>query len=80
MLKIVKIILISTLFCLPSMAQVKPCEELKNEIDEKIRKNGAENYSLEIVPVDQAGNKTVVGSCNGGKDKIVYTRGGEKRP
>ena len=76
MLKIVKIMFVSLLFCLPAMAQVKPCEELKNEIDEKIRKNGAENYKLEVVPADQAGDRTVVGSCNGGKEKIVYTRGG----
>jgi len=80
MLKIVKIIIVSMLFCLPAMAQVKPCEELKSEIDEKIRKNGAENYTLEIVPTDQVGSRTVVGSCNGGKNKIVYTRGGETRP
>ena len=76
MLKVVKIMFVSMLFCLPAMAQVKPCEELKNEIDEKVRKNGAENYKLEIVPTDQVGDRTVVGSCNGGKEKIVYTRGG----
>ena len=76
MTKIVKIIFVSLLFCLPAIAQMKPCEELKSEIDEKIRKNGAVNYTLEIVPADQVGERTVVGSCNGGKDRIVYTRGG----
>ena len=75
MTKIAKIIFVSMLFCLPAMAQMKPCEELKSEIDEKIRKNGAVNYTLEIVPADQVGERTVVGSCNGGKDRIVYTRG-----
>ena len=75
-MKIAKIIFVSLLFCLPAMAQMKPCEELKSEIDEKIRKNGAVNYTLEIVPADQVGERTVVGSCNGGKDRIVYTRGG----
>jgi hypothetical protein len=77
MKKIVTFVFVSLLFCLPAMAQVKPCEELKSEIDAKIRKNGAENYTLEIVPADQTGNRTVVGSCNGGQDKIIYTRGGQ---
>jgi hypothetical protein len=67
---------VSLLFCLPAMAQVKPCEELKSEIEAKLKEKGAENYTLEIVPTDQKGNKTVVGSCNAGKEKIVYTRGG----
>jgi hypothetical protein len=66
---------VSLLFCLPAMAQVKPCEELKSEIDAKLKEKGVQNFTLEIVPADQTGSKTVVGSCNGGKDKIVYTRG-----
>ena len=75
-MKLVKIIFVSLLFCLPAMAQVKPCEELKNEINEKLREKGVQNYTLEIVPAEEVGERTVVGSCNGGKNKIVYTRGG----
>jgi outer membrane lipoprotein-sorting protein len=77
-MKVVKImaVLASLLFCLPAMAQqTKPCEELKSEIDAKMREKGVQNYTLEIVANDEVGNKTVVGSCNGGKNKIVYTRG-----
>ena len=79
-MKILRItaVLASLLFCLPAMAQTpqfKPCEELKNEIDAKMRERGVENYTLEIVVNDEVGNKTVVGSCNGGQNKIVYTRG-----
>ena len=76
-MKVVKTmaVLVSLLFCLPVMAQVKPCEELKGEIDAKMREKGVQNYTLEIVANDEVGNKTVVGSCNGGKNKIVYTRG-----
>jgi hypothetical protein len=76
-MKVVKLIFVSLLFCLPAMAQVKPCEELKSEIDAKMKEKGVQNYTLEIVPTEEVGNKTVVGSCNAGKDKIVYTRGGE---
>jgi outer membrane lipoprotein-sorting protein len=76
-MKIVKImaVLVSLLLCLPAMAQVKPCEELKSEIDAKLREKGVQNYTLEIVTNEEAANKTVVGSCNGGQNKIVYTRG-----
>jgi len=78
LMKVVKtmVVLVSLLFCLPVvMAQVKPCEELKSEIDAKMREKGVQDYTLEIVANDEVGNKTVVGSCNGGKNKIVYTRG-----
>lgn len=74
-MKTARLMFVSLLFCLPAMAQVKPCEELKSEIDAKLKEKGVQNYTLEIVPADQTGSKTVVGSCNGGKDKIVYTRG-----
>ena len=76
-MKIVKLVLVSLLFCLPVMAQVKPCEELRSEIDAKLKEKGVQNYTLEIVANDDVGEKTVVGSCNGGQNKIVYTRGGK---
>jgi hypothetical protein len=55
-------------------AQIKPCEELKTEIAAKIDANGVKNYTLEIVANDQVGDRKVVGSCDGGSKKIVYTR------
>jgi hypothetical protein len=67
------------LFCAPVMAQQvrKPCEELKSEIDAKLQAKGVQNYTLEIVPAADVGDGKVVGSCNGGQDRIVYTRGGK---
>lgn len=61
----------------PAMAQRKDCEELKGEIDAKIKKNGVKEFSLEIVPNEQVkeGMGSVVGSCDGGTKKIVYKRG-----
>jgi hypothetical protein len=56
----------------PAMA--KSCEDLKREIAAKIEANGVKQYTLEIVPSDQVGEKKVVGSCEGGTKKIVYTR------
>jgi hypothetical protein len=62
-------------FCIPLYAQIKPCEELKNEIDAKLKAKGVVNYTLEIVPTDRIKDQKVIGSCNGGKNKITYTRG-----
>lgn len=61
----------------PALAQVKACEELKAEIDAKIKANGVPAYTLEIVPNDQVkeGDGQVVGSCDGGTKKVVYKRG-----
>lgn len=54
----------------------KPCEELKEEIAKKMDANGVKSYSLDIVPTDKVkdGEGKVVGSCDGGTKKIVYTR------
>lgn len=52
----------------------KPCEELKSEIAAKLDAKGVKNYALEIVVSDQVGDRKVVGSCEGGTKKIVYTR------
>lgn len=53
----------------------KPCEELKSEIDAKLQAKGAKNYTLEIVANDAVKDQKVVGSCESGSKKIVYTRG-----
>ena len=56
-------------------AQRKPCEELKAEIDAKIRKNGIENFTLDVVDKDAQAEGKVVGTCDGQTKKIVYKRG-----
>jgi len=61
------------LFSLPAIA-AKKCEELKTEIVAKLDTKGVKGYALEIVAADQVGDKTVVGSCEGGKKKISYSR------
>jgi len=66
----------SLLIASPVFAQVKPCEELKSEIDAKIKKNGVKEFTLTIVEKDAAEDGKVVGICEGGTKKIVYKRGG----
>jgi hypothetical protein len=58
----------------PALAR-KDCNELKSEIDAKIKANGVQTYTLEIVPMDQEADGKVVGTCDGGTKKIVYKRG-----
>lgn len=55
-------------------AQVKSCEELKTEIAAKIEANGVKDYTLEVVASDYSGDAKVVGTCDGGTKKIVYSK------
>jgi hypothetical protein len=59
----------------PALAQRKDCEELKGEIEAKIKKNGVEKFSLDVVEAEAQGDGKVVGTCDGGTKKIVYKRG-----
>lgn len=59
-----------------AFAQSKDCEELKAEIEAKIKKNGVDKFTLEVVDADKQADGKVVGTCGGGTKKIVYKRGG----
>jgi hypothetical protein len=59
----------------PALAQRKDCGELKGEIEAKIKKNGVDKFSLDVVEGDKQGEGKVVGTCEGGTKKIVYKRG-----
>jgi len=56
-------------------ADYKPCEELKAEIDAKIKAKGAANYTLQIILATEVKDQEIVGSCEGGTKKIAYLRG-----
>ena len=59
-----------------SFAQRKNCEDLKTEIAPKLDAKGVRNYTLTIVATgDVKEGDKVVGSCDGGTKKIIYTRG-----
>ena len=59
----------------PALAQRKDCGELKAEIETKIKGNGVEKFSLDVVDKDAQADGKVVGTCDGGTKKIVYKRG-----
>lgn len=52
----------------------KDCEELKTEIAAKIDAKGVKSYTLEVVAAETESAAKVVGSCNGGTQRIVYQR------
>jgi hypothetical protein len=58
-----------------AQGQRKDCNELKTEIEEKIRKNGVEKFTLDIVDINAQAEGKQVGTCDGGTKKIVYKRG-----
>jgi uncharacterized protein DUF1161 len=72
----------SMLIASPAFAQMKPCEELKSEIEAKIKANGVPVFTLDIVPNEQVkeGEGKVVGTCDGSTQKIVYKRGVAEAP
>jgi Protein of unknown function (DUF1161) len=62
-------------------AQKKDCNELKSEIEAKLKKNGVDKFTLDIVDADKQeegkgkADGKVVGTCDGGTKKIVYKKG-----
>ena len=59
----------------PAHAQAaKPCEELKDEISKKLDAKGVKGYTLEIVAKDKDAEGKIVGTCDGGTNKIIYNR------
>lgn len=63
-----------------AFAEIKPCEALKAEIDAKLIAKGVKGYTLEILPADQVKDQKIVGSCEGGAKKIIYSRNKENNP
>lgn len=52
----------------------RACDEVKAAIASKLDAKGVKNYTLDIVAKDAVGEGKVVGSCEGGSKRIVYTR------
>ncbi|MFJ9990928.1 DUF1161 domain-containing protein [Pseudomonas putida] len=66
---------LASLLATSALAAVKPCEELKAEIEAKIQAAGVPSYTLEIVPNSEVSDPNmVVGSCDGGTRKIIYQK------
>jgi hypothetical protein len=57
-----------------------PCSELKTKIDDGLKAKGIQSYSLTIVPMADAADGKVVGTCDGGANKIVYSHASNTEP
>ncbi|MGV8919587.1 MAG: DUF1161 domain-containing protein [Pseudomonas sp.] len=58
-----------------ALAAGKSCDELKSEVDAKIKAKGASTYSLDVVAKGSSTDGKVVGTCDAGKNELVYKRG-----
>jgi len=56
------------------------CDSLKQSIEEKMTSHGVKNFKLDVVDAAQTGDAKVVGSCDGGAHKIVYTKDSAAAP
>ena len=75
MKRIILSLMLVTVFCSTSaFAEIKSCEELKAEIEAKLKAKGVEGYTLEIIRTDQVKDQKIIGSCEGGTKKISYSR------
>jgi Protein of unknown function (DUF1161) len=75
-MKMLTVFALAMLIACPVFAQVKSCDELKSEIDAKIKNNGVKVFTLTVMDKDAAADGKVVGTCDGGSKKIIYKKGG----
>lgn len=59
---------------LPASAKAS-CEDVTAAIEAKIKAKGVKDFTLTVIPKDEATDLRVVGTCDGGAKKIVYKRG-----
>ena len=73
-MKTLALVIALVLAAMPALAAVKSCEDLKNEIEAKIKAKNVMSYSLEVVAVAEVKDQKIVGTCDGGKKNIVYKK------
>lgn len=58
----------------PTLAAGRNCDELKAMLTDKIDHLGVKDYTLEIVDNADIKERKVIGSCEAGNKKIVYSK------
>ena len=71
-MKIPFVLVLLMLVSSPALAR-KDCNELKSEIEAKIKASGVKSFTLEVVSGEAKDGK-IVGSCDGGAKKIIYKK------
>ena len=59
---------------IPVVALARDCNEVKAEIDAKIKAKGVTHYDLQIVDGREVNDGRTVGNCEAGAKRIVYFR------
>lgn len=65
---------IALLFAATPALAAKSCDELKNEIEAKLKAKHVQGYLLEVVASADVKEQKAVGSCEAGGKKIVYKK------
>lgn len=65
----------AALVVLGGTAHADNCEPIRAKIEAQIRDAGVAVFSVTVMPQDAPASGEVVGSCDNGQQKIVYTRG-----
>jgi hypothetical protein len=68
-------LLAAALVGLCGAAHANNCEPIRAKIEAQIRDAGVTVFSVTVMPQDAPASGEVVGSCDNGQQKIVYTRG-----
>lgn len=59
-------------------AQATSCEELRSTVEAKIQSKGVKSFSVTVVGADANSPGRVVGSCELGSKKLVYSQSGNQ--
>jgi len=62
---------------IPVAALARDCNEVKAEIDAKIKAKGVTSYALQVVKGPEVKEGQIVGNCDAGAKRIVYFKLGE---
>ena len=55
-------------------AQAVSCEELRSQVEAKIRRNGVADFKVDVVASSQRAEGQVVGTCEQGAKSLIYRR------
>ena len=61
-----------------SAAQAISCEELRSSVEAKIQSKGVKNFTVKVVEASASATGQVVGSCELGSKKLVYSQAGSQ--
>lgn len=67
-------LLTALLLLASASAYADNCDAIRRQIDAKVRTSGVTNFSLSVVDSNAKVNGKVVGTCDLGTKKVVYTK------